>query len=208
MAAELPVTDPVSTFLDHATCCRLADAVIIGDALVRRGIACPAELVEAAAQVPAIAGLRASRPAAFVRPRVDSPMETLLRLLIVLAGLPEPATNVDAWSPQGYRLARPDLSWPLVRVSVEYDGVHHFTDVDGSQRRSDNRRRARMSEHGWVEVVAMSEDLFIDPWRLLRRIRDVLAQRRLPGVPERLDPAWREVLAPHRSRGGENVWMR
>jgi uncharacterized protein YgbK (DUF1537 family) len=92
----------VSTFLDVATRHELVDAVIIGDALVRRELATREQLGRAAAQVRGRPGLRASRAAAWVRPRVDSPMETRLRLLIVLAGLPEPVTNRDAYSEAGW----------------------------------------------------------------------------------------------------------
>ena len=190
-AGGLLATDPVSTFLDVAAHRRFVDAVIIGDALSRRGLVSCEELMAAAAQVRGRAGLRASRAAAYVRPRVDSPMETRLRLLIVFAGLPEPVTNRDVYSPQGWWLARPDLSWPQVKVSVEYDGAHHF--ASDQQRRSDNRRRTRMSDHGWLEIVAMSDDCFVEPWRLLERIRRVLAERALPGVQDRLDGSWREV---------------
>lgn len=193
VVAGHPVTDPVSTFLDCAARLPLVDAVVIGDALVRRQRVTCDQLVSAAARMGGRAGLRASRAAAYVRPRVDSPMETRLRLLIVLAGLPEPLTNVDAHGPSGQWLARPDLSWPQVKVSLEYDGIHHFADPTGRQRRSDNRRRTGMCDAGWLEIVVMSEDLLGDAWRLLERIRRVLAQRGLAGVPTRLHSQWREV---------------
>lgn len=191
LAEGLPVTDPVSTFLDCAARYRLVEAVIIGDALVRREFATCEQLIAAARHVRGLAGLRASRAAVFVRPRVDSPMETRLRLLIVFAGLPEPMTNRDAYSPGGRWLARPDLSWPQVFVSVEYDGAHYF--ATDRQRRSDNRRRTGMADHGWVEIAVMSEDLFIEPWRLLLRIRRALAERGVLDLPDRLDAGWREV---------------
>lgn len=191
LAGGLPATDPVSTFLDVAGRCGLVDAVVIGDALVRRELVTCEELVAAAARVRGRAGLRASRAAAYVRPRVDSPMETRLRLLIVFAGLPEPVTNRDVYSPRGGWLARPDLSWPQVKVSLEYDGAHHF--ATDRQRRSDNRRRNGLADDGWLEIVAMSEDCFVQQWRLLERIRRVLVERGLPGVPHQLDRGWREV---------------
>jgi hypothetical protein len=192
----VPVTDPVSTFLDLAGRVPFLDAVIVGDALVRRELVTCEELEEAAAQRRGRAGLRASRAAAFVRPGVDSPMETRLRLLIVLAGLPEPVVNQDVYAASGWWLARPDLSWPSVKVSVEYDGAHHFADGDagGRQRRSDIRRRTGMTDHGWHEVVVMSEDVHGDAYWTLRRLQRLLVERGLPGVPERLDPGWREVV--------------
>jgi very-short-patch-repair endonuclease len=50
-------------------------------------------------------------------------MESRLRLLVVLSGLPEPVTQHPVQTLRGvYRL---DLAWPSVRVALEYDGRHH-----------------------------------------------------------------------------------
>ncbi len=47
-----------------------------------------------------------------VRSRVDSPMESWLRLLIVLCGLPEPEANRDVVRDDGFLVAIADLRWP------------------------------------------------------------------------------------------------
>lgn len=52
-------------------------------------------------------------------------METWLRLLIVVAGLPEPVTNLNVHDASGRWIARPDLLYPAYRVAIEYDGYHH-----------------------------------------------------------------------------------
>ncbi len=49
-------------------------------------------------------------------------METRLRLLLVLAGLPEPTVNVIVRGPDGEWLRRFDLCYPIFRLVVEYDG--------------------------------------------------------------------------------------
>jgi hypothetical protein len=81
---------------------------------------------------------------ALVRERVDSPMESRLRMLIVLAGLPEPRVNVTYGEEDGLVLRRYDLSWPEVRVIVEYDGRHHVERVE--QWESDLERREAIDD--------------------------------------------------------------
>ncbi|MBM7820461.1 hypothetical protein JOE63_002938 [Cellulosimicrobium cellulans] len=63
-----------------------------------------------------------------VRPGTDSSMETRTRLLLVQAGLPCPQVNVPAHDDGGQFLALPDLSYPELRIAIEYDGDVHRTD--------------------------------------------------------------------------------
>jgi hypothetical protein len=80
------VTSPARTFVDLADLLALVDLVVVGDALVRLGLCSPARLCEEAAAARTRRVRQAARrAAALVRPRVDSPMETRLRLLLVLA---------------------------------------------------------------------------------------------------------------------------
>lgn len=98
-------TSPTRTFLDLADLLDLVDLVIVGDAMVRLGLCTPRQLVDEAAGARSRRVALARRAAALVRPRVDSPMETRVRLLVVLAGLPEPEADLDIvteageWSP-------------------------------------------------------------------------------------------------------------
>lgn len=54
------------------------------------------------------------------RAGVDSPMESLLRLVLMTAGLPEPAINVDVRDSHGGWIARPDLSYPHRRITARF----------------------------------------------------------------------------------------
>jgi hypothetical protein len=74
-------------------------------------------------------GKRGCRPAREALPHLDpgseSPPETLLRLLIVDAGLPRPAVNEEVRDEDnGDRVARPDLSYPHLKIAIEYEGRH------------------------------------------------------------------------------------
>ena len=89
----LPVTTAEDTFLDLAGELGLVDLVVLGDALVRRRRTTVTKLVAAAAQASGRHVALARRAAGLVRAGVDSPMESRLRMLLVLAGLPEPVVN-------------------------------------------------------------------------------------------------------------------
>ena len=61
-------------------------------------------------------GLRKAKEAIrLIRVGSDSPQETLLRLAIVRAGLPEPALNVPIFSEDGRQHHEPDLSYEKYR---------------------------------------------------------------------------------------------
>lgn len=87
------ISSPSQTFLDLAGPLGLVDLVVLGDSLVRAGHVTPGRLTTAADAWRGHGAVLARRAARLVRVGVDSPMETRLRLLIVLAGLPEPVVN-------------------------------------------------------------------------------------------------------------------
>lgn len=80
-------------FVELATLLSLADLVVVGDYLVRKNPNGLARLQRYCARATGPGAAAARRALAYVRTGVDSPMETRLRMLIVLAGLPEPLVN-------------------------------------------------------------------------------------------------------------------
>ena len=58
-----------------------------------------------------------------VRAGVRSPRETLLRLTLQRAGLPEPEINWTLRDARGRAVAELDLAYPRWRVAPEYDGA-------------------------------------------------------------------------------------
>ncbi|MBV7432355.1 hypothetical protein KRX53_03300 [Dermabacteraceae bacterium TAE3-ERU5] len=79
----------------------------------------------------------------------DSPLETLLRLRLAEAGLPEPNLNVHITDDDGRPLHQPDMSWPRYRVALEYEGRHHGLPEQISR---DISRAERCRQAGWLEV--------------------------------------------------------
>jgi hypothetical protein len=170
----LPLTGPVDAWVHCGAGMSVADLVVIGDALVRRvrPLANLDELRTALAQSTGHRGARPLRTAlGLVRSGTDSASETLLRLLIVAAGLPEPLVNFPIHGVDGSFLALGDLVYPRAKVVIEYEGGHHFT----SQRQliHDLERHARLTDAGWRVIRAHKGHLSASA-ALLGRIRAAL----------------------------------
>ncbi|MFI5691886.1 hypothetical protein ACIA58_08605 [Kribbella sp. NPDC051586] len=173
----LPVTPPERTFLDLAPYCDLVDLVAAGDSLVRRTEVKPEHLVELTAATIGVRGIRLAREAAaLVRSGVDSPMESRLRLLLVLNGLPEPRVGQVVSDSGGGWLAQPDLSYPELKFAIEYDGQHHLGDA--RQWRQDIRRRENLERAGWLVRIVTAYDLLHIPGTVVARISQDLHARR------------------------------
>jgi hypothetical protein len=148
---------PAENFVELAETLSLVDLVILGDAMVRRELVTCADLVAATASTRRRRGVRLARAAAvMVRPRVDSPMETRVRLLIVLAGLPEPAPGHTVRDAIGGWIGEVDLAYPADRIAIEYHGDVHRSSP-GKWRR-DIAKAELLAQLGWIVIVLTSED--------------------------------------------------
>ena len=174
-AHGLRVTAPHRLFLDLAGSLHLVDLVVVGDWLVRRSLVTVASLRAYCLATSARHALHARRAAALVRDRVESPMETRLRLLIVLAGLPEPVVDHELRDPHGVLLRRLDLAYPSVRVAVEYDGRHHVDML--AHFEGDAVRRDDLAHAGWRLVTVTSRGVHQAPEETLDRVWRALATR-------------------------------
>lgn len=182
-------------FVELADPLGLVDLVVAGDWMVRRKGVAIRQLVDAAAGAPGAAGRLAREAAALVRAKVDSPMETRLRLLLVLAGIPEPHVNAELRDVDGEVRRRFDLSWPGVRVIVEYDGRHHVERVD--QWESDLTRREEIDDEGWRILVVVASGIYRSPGDTVRRVFRLLRSRGLEGLPARPSERWRNHFPGH-----------
>jgi hypothetical protein len=179
----------VDLFVELAEELSLVELVVAGDWMVRRHRVRIKDLRRAARHASGHAGRLARKAAAHVRAKVDSPMETRLRMLIVLAGLPEPVVNASVRVVDGEQVRRFDLSWPEVRVVVEYDGRHHVERIE--QWEADLDRREEIDDDGWRILVVVASGIYGDPGRTVRRIHRLLQARGLEGLPERPSEDWR-----------------
>jgi hypothetical protein len=118
----------------------------------------------------------------------ESPQETRLRLLLVRAGLPRPATQIPICDSFGRIVRRIDLGWPQWKVGVEYDGAQHWTDP--AQHAGDIDRLEFFADLGWRMVRVSANHLRHQPDAVVRRAIAALlaagcAETAVVGVPTR-----------------------
>ncbi len=140
------------TLVELAELFSLVDLVVAMDAALHSGQCSYAQLVAAA--VPRRRGVRVYRRAlGLCDGRSESPWETVLRLLHVLAGIPGVLPQGLVRDTTGVVVARADLRVGPTRLH-EYDGAHHR---DRSQHRADLRRdkalaRLGIERYGYTDI--------------------------------------------------------
>lgn len=102
----------------------------------------------------------------------ESPPESILRLIVVEAGLPVPVAQYEVATIDGRKLYVLDLAWPELRIALEYDG---YAAHEGRQA-YDAERDVRMAARGWITIRATAADLR-DPRRLLADLRGAFERR-------------------------------
>jgi len=151
----LPVTSPLRTVVDLASTLPLVEAVVAADGAVRRRLISVADLEAYAADRGRRRGAaRARRVIELVEPLSESPMETRLRLLLVLGGLPRPLAQVSLHDEHGRFVGRPDLYYPGARLGIEYDGGTHRDSLV-----EDDRRQNRLLNAGFRLLRFTAADL-------------------------------------------------
>ena len=103
-------------------------------------------------------------------PAAESPMETRLRMLLVLNGLPRPKAQVPIHDRWGRFLGRPDLFYEAERIGIEYDGGAHR-----NQLAEDNRRQNRLLSAGLRLLRFTATDVLRDPAGVVEQVRALLA---------------------------------
>jgi hypothetical protein len=185
-------SDLVSTFVDLAGYLGLVDLVCIGDWMVRHRPITPEQLVQACLSSEEHHAGAAAYAAGFVRAGVDSPMESRLRMLIVLGGLPEPDVNHIVRNLDGSWRRRYDLWYPEAQLVVEYDGRQHAEDT--AQWETDLDRREEFDDEGIRVLVVTASGIFRQPRRTLERVRRQLVLRGFGSVPP-ISDAWEQYFA-------------
>ncbi|MEO6116354.1 MAG: hypothetical protein ABIP33_08225 [Pseudolysinimonas sp.] len=175
--AGLPVLAPFETALSLGRLIGVADLVAVLDFIITGDLGRGAlssteklsEFLTTCDRHPGLGPLRAA--AALARVGAWSRPETLLRLILMGAGIPEPELNVRLVHPEG-RIVIPDLAWPSYRVAAEYNGLHHES---GDQRVHDLRRADDFCDIGWSTVNVERAELFQNPRSAVKRVARRLA---------------------------------
>jgi hypothetical protein len=178
----IPVTTPERTWLDMAELLSVDELVAMGDGCVRvpradlEGRDRPhCDISDLQRMIDRHKGKRGIRKAKeaikLIRVGSDSPQESLLRLAIVRAGLPEPELNVPIITDDGVRHHEPDLSYRRYKVGIEYEGEQHG---DEPQIVRDIARSERYIALGWTEVRVSKRHMHDDAKAAVAKVRSAL----------------------------------
>jgi len=166
----LRVTSIVRTLLDVCRRLSLVEAVVVADAALHLrlvGLDALNEAVAGFARQPGVNKLR--RVVACVEPATESPMETRLRMLLLLAGLPRPEAQVAIHDSAGRFAGRLDLYYRSNRLGIEYDGGMHRESLA-----ADNRRQNRLLDAGDVLLRFTASDVIGAPQSVANLVRRAL----------------------------------
>jgi hypothetical protein len=169
---RLPVTTVARTAFDLGRHLPRGVAVAHLDALMR---AAPFSVDAVHALARRHKGARGVRKSTAVLALVDggamSPRETWLRLLLLDAGLPKPATQLPLLRGRGL-VAIFDLGWEDYKVAAEYDGDYHR--IDRRRFVKDINKLGIAEDEGWIVIRVVSEHR---PRDIVSRVYRGLARR-------------------------------
>jgi hypothetical protein len=176
---DLAVVEPVVALVQIASVLQRDDLICVGDYLVRRKrpLCTVDDVIQAVDRTRGVRGIRGLRLAlADIRPGTDSPMETIMRLVLTRGGLPEPTIHHTIYDDAGGFIGTPDLAYVNEKIAIEYEGEVHWT--DRAVFAEDIERRELMQEAGWYVIRVISDHVYRHPAWLVERIRRKLVERR------------------------------
>ena len=136
----LRTTSIARTLCDVCAHLDLTESVVVCDMALHARLLTERSLYDVVAQNAGARGIATLRHALKqVEPAAESPMETRLRMLLVLRGLPRPEAQVSIRGRFQQFLGRPDLYYREPRLGIEYDGGTHRESLV-----ADNRRQNRL----------------------------------------------------------------
>ena len=157
----LRATSVLRTLRDLCARLPLTEAVVLCDMALHRRLV----------KVSAFSGTAAmQRVSQYVEPAAESPMESRLRMVLVLAGLPRPEAQVDIRDHLLRFLGRPDLYYREPRLALEYDGGIHREKLA-----EDNRRQNRLVDSGVRLLRFTAGDIYNSSDLVVSMVRKALA---------------------------------
>ena len=171
---RLPATPALRTAVDLGGRNPLKEAVVAVDLFLHAELVSLDELRSHVAGHPGAWGIgRLRRVVDLAEPKSESAMESRLRLVIVMAGLPKPEVQIDVRDDRGHFLGRPDLLYPRHRLAIEYDGGTHR-----DRMVEDNRRQNGLVGAGYRLLRFTAADVYGAPDTVAMQVRHSLAAKR------------------------------
>lgn len=164
----VPVTTVARTLGDLART-DPAGALMAADAARREGLVTTADIDGVLGRMTGWPGVRHARAAlALASPLAESPLESLTRWVVHLAGLPQPELQVEITDPVSGRTYRVDLLWRARRLVLEADGRGKYS---GDALWREKQRELALTRAGYRVERVTWDDLMryraatIERWR-------------------------------------------
>jgi hypothetical protein len=163
-------TSMLRTLRDLSSRLSVTEAVVIVDMALHAGIVDVTTLHDYAAECSRRRGvINFRRVVSLAEPATESPMESRLRMLLVLGGLPRPQAQTPLMDRHGLFLGRPDLYYPEHRLGIEYDGASHR-----DRLAEDNHRQNRLLSNGIRLLRFSAGDVLGTPDLVFAQVRNML----------------------------------
>ena len=157
------------TVFDICTRLKLTEAVVVVDAALHDRRVTLGQLLSWADAHTGRKGVTKLRQVLrYAEPKAESAMESRLRMVIVLGGLPRPKAQVSIRDANGRIIGRPDLYYEEARLGIEYDGgTHRHALVE------DNRRQNQLLNAG-VRLLRFTSADVGNPGSVVQQVRTAL----------------------------------
>jgi len=167
----LPITSAIRSVVDLGSRDPFTEGVVGADMFLHARLVTIADLRTHIAEHRRAKGIaRLRRVVDLAEPKAESPMETRLRMVLVLAGLPRPEVQVSIHDYQDCFPGRPDLLYPIQLLAIEYDGGNHRDRLV-----DDNRRQNGLVGAGFRLLRFTAADVYGTPDRVALQVRHSLA---------------------------------
>jgi very-short-patch-repair endonuclease len=169
----LRATTLVQSIVDICARVSLLEAIVVVDAALHARKLTISNLSAWALARPGRKGIqKLRRVISLAEPATESPMESRLRVVLVLGGLPKPKVQVPIHDREGRFVGRPDLYYEEAMLGIEFDGgVHRNALV------VDNRRQNALLNAGVRLLRFTSADVMRQPASVVRQVRALLKDR-------------------------------
>jgi very-short-patch-repair endonuclease len=169
---DLPTTSALRTVVDLGGRNPVTEGVVAADMFLHAGLVSADELGTYVAEHSRARGIRRLRRVVdLAEPKAESAMESRLRMLLVLSGLPRPDVQVPIHDDQDRFLGRPDLLYSEQRLAIEYDGGNH------RDRMVDDHRRQNGLVGAGIRLLRFTAaDVYGTPDLVVMHVRHGLAR--------------------------------
>jgi hypothetical protein len=168
---RLPTTSALRRAVDLCGRNPVTEGVVAADLFLHAGLVSIAELAGYVADHSGLKGVaRLRRVVGLAEPGAESPMETRLRMLLVLARLPRPEVQISLHDDRSRFVGRPDLLYRKQRLAIEYDGGTHR-----DRMVEDNRRQNGLVGAGYRLLRFTAADVYGAPEIVVMQVRRSLS---------------------------------